>query len=377
MKNSILKGMTVSSAYRIGDSSDTKAMKRLRCKDEGAELQELLEKNLNLLPGDQIRPEDPCRWILLKREMPVHDPDSGSKRWNIDFFLADQNGIPTFVECKRFRDTRSRREVVGQMLEYAANGQFYWDHETIRKAAEETVPDDIEDAVKSLEPDTGETSEDFFAAIENNLKEGQLRLVFFLEEAPSELKSIVDFLNRQMERTEVLIVEARMFEADGIRIVVPSLFGYTEQARRIKKVVTVSERRRAWNETDFFEEAESRLTEEQLSAVRRLYEFFVDKGLYIKWGTGFHVGSYNVVAERILSKSFLTVGTDGNLTLNLGWIHGSEIADTFRERLRNEVPKALNYQLPEVMKYPAIRIDDWYTHVRELLSAIDELLKQS
>jgi hypothetical protein len=43
-----------------------------------------------------------------------------------------------------------------------------------------------------------------------------------------------------MERSEVLIVEAKQYSTDVLKVVVPSLFGYTEQARRIKKKVSVS-----------------------------------------------------------------------------------------------------------------------------------------
>lgn len=48
------------------------------------------------------------------------DPGTGQDRWSVDFVFADQDAVPTFVECKRFADTRSRLEVVGQMFEYAA-----------------------------------------------------------------------------------------------------------------------------------------------------------------------------------------------------------------------------------------------------------------
>ncbi len=71
--------------------------------------------------------------------MPVPNPSTGGDHWNIDFFIVDQSGIPTFVECKRFKDTRSRREVVGQMIEYAANGHYYWDRELIRDHADSTA----------------------------------------------------------------------------------------------------------------------------------------------------------------------------------------------------------------------------------------------
>ena len=53
-------------------------------------------------------------------------------RWSLDHLFLDQEGIPTFVECKRSTDTRARREVVAQMLDYAANGLQYWSMERIQ-----------------------------------------------------------------------------------------------------------------------------------------------------------------------------------------------------------------------------------------------------
>ena len=40
---------------------------RIRCKDEQRELQIILQKNPDLLPGEQISPEDPCRWLQVGR----------------------------------------------------------------------------------------------------------------------------------------------------------------------------------------------------------------------------------------------------------------------------------------------------------------------
>jgi hypothetical protein len=59
------------------------------------------------------------------------DGDSGD-RWSLDHLFADQDAIPTFVEVKRSTDTRIRREVVAQMLDYAANGTEYWTMNKIR-----------------------------------------------------------------------------------------------------------------------------------------------------------------------------------------------------------------------------------------------------
>jgi hypothetical protein len=99
----------------------------------------------------------------------------------------------------------------------------------------------LDDELSRLLDAPAPSIDEFFDRFEQNLREAQVRLVFFLEEAPQQLKSLVDFLNRQMERTEVLIVEARQYEDSKGRVVVPSLFGFTEEARLVKKVVTVTD----------------------------------------------------------------------------------------------------------------------------------------
>lgn len=87
-------------------------------------LQAYLADYPDLLPGDQIDPERPRRWLLVKREMGVPDAKATPDRWSLDHLFLDQDGIPTFVECKRAANTQVRREVVAQMLDYAARGDL-------------------------------------------------------------------------------------------------------------------------------------------------------------------------------------------------------------------------------------------------------------
>jgi len=113
--------------YTLDPEGTARPVPPIRTRNEAAELQTVPARNLDLLPGDQIDPESPRRWLLVREEMPVPDPGGAGSRWSVGLLLTDQSGTPTFVECKRYADTRSRREVVGQMLEYAANGHHYWD----------------------------------------------------------------------------------------------------------------------------------------------------------------------------------------------------------------------------------------------------------
>ena len=72
------------------------------------DLQALLADYPDLLPGDQINFEVPRRWILVARELGVPGNEDESGRWSLDHLFLDQDGIPTFVECKRAIDTRSQ-----------------------------------------------------------------------------------------------------------------------------------------------------------------------------------------------------------------------------------------------------------------------------
>ena len=174
----------MANAYIIRKNGSTNPLERVRCKDEERELQLILEKNPDLLPGEQINPEEPRRWLQIAREMSVPDPSTGTNRWSIDFFFVDQSAMPTFIECKRFEDTRSRREVIGQVLEYAANGQYYWDKEMIRDLAEKSAKTNgisLEESLYRLQPEEEIAVDSFFEEVENNLREGQIRLVFFLK----------------------------------------------------------------------------------------------------------------------------------------------------------------------------------------------------
>src|SRR6266446_706766 len=95
-------------------------------------LQSWLAKYPALLVGNQIDAKEPRRWLFIEQECAVPSEEGGAGRWAIDHLFLDQDAIPTIVEVKRSTDTRIRREVVGQMLDYAANAVIYLSIEAIR-----------------------------------------------------------------------------------------------------------------------------------------------------------------------------------------------------------------------------------------------------
>jgi hypothetical protein len=123
-------------------------------------------------------------------------------------------------------------------------------------------------AAKVFAVATGERdAETFWAQVHTSLAARRLRLVFVADAIPPELERIVDFLNEQMEVTEVLAIEVKQFvdEAGAHQTIVPRVLGQTQAARQAKGQVP----RRDWTRESVLAELEvKRGTAERAVATR-------------------------------------------------------------------------------------------------------------
>lgn len=209
------------------------------------DLQELIAKQPELLAGALINPRDPRRWLLIRREAGVPDREGAGGYWALDHLLVDQDAVPTLVEVKRSSDPRIRREVVAQLLEYAANGSVYWDAAVVRAWFEADRQGGGRDPVTELteflgsgtDQDPEAVADRFWADFDGNLRASRIRLLFVAEAIPAPLRRLIEFLNEQMPGVEVLGVELPQYVGtggSGLRAVVPRVVGLTEQARARK-----------------------------------------------------------------------------------------------------------------------------------------------
>ena len=257
-------------------------------------LQTLLEKYPNLLAGEQINEANPRKWIVISREFPVPGDDFSGGRWSLDHLLLDQEGIPTLVEVKRSSDTRIRREVVGQMLDYAANAISFWKVETIRLRYESKFGNNSEQAKIDMDSkfENSVEYEDYWVKVDNHLKTGRIRLLFVADEIPSELKQIVEFLNHQMDPAEVLAVEIKQYTGQEQSTFVPRVIGQSS------KTVSAKQSRKQWDESSFLEEISSKYGAEIIQVVNKLIKWGKDQNLRIWWGSGSNHGSCFLVKDH-------------------------------------------------------------------------------
>jgi hypothetical protein len=260
-------------------------------------LQSLLADYPDLIPGDQINPGDPRQWLLVKREAGVPGDEQGSNVWSLDHLFLDQEGRPTLIECKRASDTRIRREVVAQMLDYAANGTQYWPIDRLRQDAAETARSNGTSLDEQLMALTGRQNEDeieeYWQIVEKNLREGIIRLVFVADEIPRELVRLIEFMNDKMADIEVLGVEIKQYLGGDRKAVVPRVIGFTEKARQQKQTSTGKT-----TQGEFFD----KLDATSRAFFEKLFNLANQKGFTIYWGTkGFSVRSYFQAIDKVLS----------------------------------------------------------------------------
>lgn len=250
-------------------------------------LQTLLADYPDLLAGELIDSDDPRRWLLIKQESGIPGEEAGSGRWSVDHLFVDQDGIPTLVEVKRSSNTGIRRQVVGQLLEYAANAVTYWPVEKIRSEFELRCEQDGILADQALFDFLGPEADEeaFWQKVETNLRLEKIRLLFVADKIPSELQQIVEFLNRQMRETEVLAVEIRQFEGEGRQTLVPRVIG--------KIAEPPPSAPKQWDEASYL----GRLEPADQEIGRRLLAWAKGNGFRVEGGKGPKSAGLNLILE--------------------------------------------------------------------------------
>ena len=343
-----------------------------------ADFQELIAKYPNILAGNQINEDEPRKWLLISREAALPSKENGSDSWSVDHLFLDQDAIPTLVEVKRSNDTRIRREVIGQMLEYAANAVVYWPVEEIRAKFDATCQAKSLNAEEALQAFLGpsEDSGAFWQKAKTNLQAGKIRMLFVADEIPKELRRIVEFLNEQMTPAEVLAVEIKQLTGQGLKTLVPIVHGQTEEAKGKKN--NNAGPKRQWDEESFFKELTSRRSIEEAEIARKILDWAKDKLPRFWWGKGKQDGSFFPILDLNGEQYYpFAIWTYGKIEIQFQWLmNRSPFND---EMKRKELLKRLNQipgvEIPEkaITRRPNIFLSTFKdaSSLRQLLETLD------
>lgn len=326
------------SIYLLGEDGNLRGMREQPYANEDL-LQTLVERHPELLAGDQMNPESPRRWLLISREMEVPDEADGSARWSIDHLFVDQDAVPTLVEVKRSSDTRIRREVVGQMLDYAANGVVYWPAQTMRNKFDgicRSRNEEPGDVLSHFLGQDGDAKHDaFWETVDSNLRSGRIRLVFLADQIPTELQRVVEFLNEQMARVDVIAVELKQFVGEGIQTLVPRLIGQTAAAKQKQEQAVRG--KRILDKDTFLAIFANGVEKETTDTARRVVDWMQQNTDALTFGTSSAIGSVKLNGKNV--NPFLLY-SNGMVEVSFGNIRGNS---SFKDQgKRTELLEKLN-----------------------------------
>lgn len=240
--------------------------------DKEADLQKIIADNPELLIRQSVGDE---LLMLVKQEQAVQGTEAEATSYSLDHLFVDQDGIPVLVEVKRSTDTRIRREVVGQVIDYAARARE-WDIEKLRASFMEN----------NWDPDVQERfdNEDFWRAVETNLKAEHFRLVFAADQIPDSLRTLILFLDRNFSNIEVYGVEIQQYKTkDGTTMLTTNVI---ENVRAVENQSKPTHRGATWTSETFSRFLVENGVGRVAGIVESLTRFAAELGMNCVYGRG-------------------------------------------------------------------------------------------
>jgi hypothetical protein len=191
-------------------------------------LQELLQRNPHLLPVDQIEPAlTPLVPVCMELPTPAGPADN---------LMMTPDGGLVLVEAKLWRNPEARRQVVGQVLDYAKE-LARWSYEelqaAVRLARREPGLDLYELVCGPEAAPEGEAT--FVDAVSRNLRLGRLLLIVAGDGIQESAEKLAEFLQRHLGLHFTLaMVEISLWRAPttGAVFVQPKVLARTVQIER-------------------------------------------------------------------------------------------------------------------------------------------------
>ncbi len=360
----IIKGDRKSGVPIIIENGAVKKLNRISLNEKTfneAWLQKLIYEHANLLPVDKI--EDGFSPLIpLGREM-------STSAGYIDNLYISETGNITIVETKLWRNAESRREVIGQVIDYAKE-LSKWTFADLDKSViasnklYQNSTDNLFTTFKKYNQLLEAEEHLLIDNINKNLKRGKFLLLIVGDGIQDNLEEMVDYLHQtpQLHFT-IALVELQVYSADEKQdsfVVIPQLVTRTREITRAivriengdasNIVVTIPKEepkkqsgqisaRATITAEDFFEQLKKNTNKSIVEFASQIIKDAEDAGYLIEWnsgsfgvklpdpiGTPINIGLFNVDRNGLMYLAF-SRGQFEKLNLSLELSH-SFAADT-------------------------------------------------
>lgn len=294
-------------------------------------IQNLIFNHPNLLPVKEIEPGFSNIYPVCKELVVRID----QRECRLDNLFVSENGELVLVECKLWRNTEARREVIGQALDYAKEFSR-WTYDDLVNAVRETTKsstDGIQEPVRQRNDDFDEAA--FIDAVSRNLKRGRFLLLIVGDGIRESVEDITSFLQQhtslgftfglvelavyQVRGEEEYVIQPRILansctiERAVIRIDAQGAITVEQPVKELSGGATRAGKRTTISEEIFYEELASNTGQQAANELKQ----FMERLSEIEITPSFGSSSLNL-------RSF----PDGTKKMNFGSIRKNGTVDT-------------------------------------------------
>ena len=269
-------------------------------------LQKIIHKNPQILPIDDIE-SGFAPLISLGREI-------STSVGYIDNLYISPNGYLTIVETKLWRNPEAKREVVGQIIDYAkelTNWNFTKLNDGVKNSSQlyNNNSKGIIELIKDFENIEEHEEYKIIDNIERNLKRGRFLLLIVGDGIRESVEEMVDFLSNTPQIQFTLgLVELQFYKnpnLEGELIAIPNLITRTREITRaivkienstngnvtietdfIEEKVKPITARTTITEDDFFEQLQQNTDYESAEFAKHILATVKEKGYFVEWRQG-------------------------------------------------------------------------------------------
>lgn len=269
-------------------------------------LQKIIHKNPQILPIDDIE-SGFAPLISLGREI-------STSVGYIDNLYISPNGYLTIVETKLWRNPEAKREVVGQIIDYAKelmNWNFTKLNDGVKNSSQlyNNNSKGIIELINDFEKIEEHEEYKIIDNIERNLKRGRFLLLIVGDGIRESVEEMVDFLSNTPQIQFTLgLVELQFYKnpnIEGELIAIPNLITRTREITRaivkienstagnvtietdfIEEKVKPITVRTTITEDDFFEQLQQNTDFESAEFAKHILATVKEKGYFVEWRQG-------------------------------------------------------------------------------------------
>lgn len=269
-------------------------------------LQKIIHKNPQILPIDDIE-SGFAPLISLGREI-------STSVGYIDNLYISPNGYLTIVETKLWRNPEAKREVVGQIIDYAkelTNWNFTKLNDGVKNSSQlyNNNSKGIIELIKDFENIEEHEEYKIIDNIERNLKRGRFLLLIVGDGIRESVEEMVDFLSNTPQIQFTLgLVELQFYKnpnVEGELIAIPNLITRTKEITRaivkienstngnvkietdfIEEKLKPITARTTITEDDFFEQLQQNTDYESAEFAKHILATVKEKGYFVEWRQG-------------------------------------------------------------------------------------------